>query len=80
MVTTFRLDAERAKLLHMAVASYEDEVEALKSRHVSELEPELAELGRTCRERIRTYVIPADRQSEFDRLAAGYPSSSGSPR
>jgi hypothetical protein len=73
MVETFDLDEERASLLHLALASYEKDVEALKARYLRELEPELAELGRTCRERIRDHVIPDDGRPEFDRLAAGLP-------
>ena len=71
MKETFDLDGERASLLHLALASYEEDVEALKERYLRELEPELAELGRTCRERIRNHVIPDDKRPEFDRLAAG---------
>ena len=73
MTQAFDLDEERASLLHLALASYEEDVEALKERYLRELEPELAELGRTCRERIRDHVIPDEQRPEFDRLAAGLP-------
>ncbi len=80
MVGTFQLDEKRERLLHLALASYDEEVEGLKARTLRELEPELAELGRTCRERIRHYVIPVERRVEFDRRAAGGSPEPTTPR
>ena len=71
MVQTFDLDEERALWLHGILGRYDDEIEELEARHVRDLEPELVALGETCRKRIRSWVVPVDRQAEFDRLAHG---------
>jgi len=71
LVQTFDLDEERALWLHGILGRYDEEIEVLKARHVRDLDPELVALGETCRKRIRSWVVPLDRQAEFDRPAHG---------
>jgi hypothetical protein len=71
----FELSPERERLLAELLANYHREIQSLQeerlARSMSELEPELSELGLTYRERIRNSVLPPDRRPEYDRLAAG---------
>jgi hypothetical protein len=83
LADTFELDAPRRRYLRAFLERYHHDVEELKSRRTSEIEPELIELGLTCSDRIRKYVLPPERQAEFDRLVAGGtlpdPGSAGVP-
>lgn len=67
----FGLDQEQRQDLRHVLARYLSDVEELKARQMDGLEPELVKLGLVCRDRIRKYVVPAERRSDFDRLAGG---------
>lgn len=71
LVERFELDEERTRWLRRILASYDEDLEALKARHVRDMEDEFVEVGLACRDRIRRWVIPEERRQEFDRLAAG---------
>jgi hypothetical protein len=73
----FDLDAQRARWLRTALAQYAGELEALGSRGGGPQDAELVQAGQRCTERIREFVIPADRRDEFDRLAGGQLHSTG---
>ena len=80
LVSTYDLDPERAGRLRQILAAYDEEIEALKARHVHELEPELVDAGETCRQRIRRFVIPSTRHADFDAHAAGVEPPAASPQ
>ena len=79
LVRAYDLDEVGAKHLERVLAEYDREIEALRSRHIQSLEPELVQAGRTCRRRIR-YIIPPDRLPEFDRLTGVSTVSPASPQ
>ena len=45
--------------------------EELKALSVQEMEEQLVQAGRTAQDRIRTWVVPAERRVDFDRDVAG---------
>ena len=71
LMETYDLPAEKLRPLHATLALYHRDLENLKSRHMSELEPELVSLGKTCRDRIRKYVLPEEQLTSFEQDAAG---------
>lgn len=75
----FELSADRREPLHALLEQYRRDIESIKDRHLADymtaMEPELAELGRTYRERIRDRVLPEAKRAEFDRLAAELPAT-----
>jgi len=75
----FDLDRRRARDLHAVLDRYHGDLEELKARAVRDLEPELVQLGHTCRERIRKYVLAPDELDEFDRLCGGLVPLSSEP-
>lgn len=66
----FSLSVERESALRVVLIRYERELEDLKSRHLSTLEPELVQLGDTYRDLIRDKVLPEDQRRAFDELVA----------
>ncbi len=72
---TFKPSAERSRLLQELLAVYEREIHQLEQAHLengrSDLEAKLDTLALNYRERIRDNVLPADKRSEYDRLAGG---------
>ena len=80
LVDVFDLDQERDGRLRQILSSYDSEIEALKERHVRDLEPQLIVAGETCRQRIRRFVIPRERHGEFDRQAGGVAPLAASPQ
>lgn len=73
MTDAFDLDEKRVANLRWILASYHDEIEALKERRVTELDHELVEIGRDHRALIRTQVVPEHHRQEFDLWAGGLP-------
>ena len=71
LVARFDLSPERERGLRVILDRYQKDIEAVKSRQIDLIEDDLARLGLTCRQRIRDYVLPADRREEFSRLADG---------
>ena len=80
MAETFSLDEVGVDRLEEILAVYDQEIEALKARQLRALEPELIVAGETARERIRRYVIPADRLDDFDRWATPEPLAAPTPQ
>ena len=66
----FDLSSEQREDLRKILKLYHDGVEELKVRQMGGAEPELIKLGRTCRDRIRKWVLarPEDR-ARFDELS-----------
>lgn len=79
LASTFELAPERVEPLRAILDQYRRDIESIKDRHLADymsaMEPELAELGRKCREQIRDRVLPEARRAEFDRLARELPST-----
>lgn len=77
LVDTFALSPDRARLLHVVLANYQQEVEQIKDRHsadfMSAMEPELSARGRYYRDVIQGKVLPEHQRSKFDALAQGVP-------
>lgn len=71
MTATFDLSPDRERAMRILLDRYERDLEDLKSRHLSSLEPELVRLGDTYRDLIRDKVLPEDRRIDFDVLATG---------
>ncbi len=67
----FGLTPERTQRLHHILNAYDTDLEALKARHVRDLEPQLVKLGETCRERIRRLVVPEESRADFDGQVDG---------
>ena len=70
LTATFELSPERAALLHVLMEDYRRQIERIQSRHVADslsaMEPELARIGRSYRERIRDKVLPPGKRARFD--------------
>ncbi len=73
LIANFDLSGEERQHLRFLLDRYHQDIESLKAQYVDELEPELIELGLSCRDLIRKYVLPPERVEEFDRLAGGNP-------
>ena len=75
LVERFDLSAERARLLRVILASYHQEIEEIKDRHMADytsaMEPELLEKGRKYRGLILNRVIPQSQRSELDETLLG---------
>ncbi|MFT4708971.1 MAG: hypothetical protein ACI9D0_001165 [Bacteroidia bacterium] len=70
LTAEFGLSVEREAALRVVLVRYERELEDLKSRLLSTLEPELVQLGDTYRDLIRDKVLPEDQRRAFDELVA----------
>jgi hypothetical protein len=70
LTATFELSPERAALLHVLMEDYRHQIERIQSSHVADtlsaMEPELARIGRSYRERIRVKVLPPGKRAQFD--------------
>lgn len=73
LVRDFGLSAERERWLGMLLESYQQQLEELESRGLSDLQPEVVELGDRYDGWIRERVIPASHRERFD-LMLGAPS------
>jgi hypothetical protein len=71
MVTEFGLSSDHERNLLYLLDRYERELDDLKSRHLSTLEPELVAIGSKYRDLIRDRVLPEGKRRAFDELAAG---------
>jgi hypothetical protein len=75
----FELSGDRRAALEVILASYEDDVERIKDRHMAEymssMEPELVERGRYYHALIRERVLPESARPQFDQLALGRPAN-----
>jgi len=72
---TFKLTAERERLLGELLANYQRDIEGLEKAQLdsgrADLEKQLVKLGLTYQDLIRNSVLPPDQRSEYDRLAFG---------
>lgn len=79
LVATFQLSPERERALRDVLASYQQDLEQIKDRHVADymsaMEPELRAKGLYYRDLIHDKVLPESQRAEFDRLALGEISS-----
>jgi hypothetical protein len=75
LVARFDLPPERARVLRVILASYHQEIEEIKDRHMADytsaMEPELLEKGRKYRSLILSRVIPQSQRSELDETLLG---------
>jgi hypothetical protein len=71
MVVEFDLSDDRERNLKYLLDRFERELDDLKSRHLSTLEPELVAIGGKYRDLIRDRVLPEDKRRAFDELAVG---------
>jgi uncharacterized membrane protein len=75
LVERFQLPPERARLLRVVLASYNQEIEEIKDRHMADytsaMEPELMKTGRQYRDLILNRVIPHSQRSELEQIALG---------
>jgi len=69
--STFDLDPEKRRELRWVLNRYERDLEDLKARHLSELEPELIKIGALCRDQIVKYVLGDEHRDRFLQLASG---------
>ncbi|MFT5290128.1 MAG: hypothetical protein ACI8QS_001968 [Planctomycetota bacterium] len=67
----FSLDEQEQRDLRYILGRYHAEVEALEAKQVALREDELAQIGATWRERIRTWVLSPEERDIFDQLVAG---------
>jgi hypothetical protein len=73
LVRDFDLDPEQKRNLRVALVEYDQTIERLRDRVLSTQQFELIRAGEDCFYKIREYIIPIDRRSEFDRLLGGPP-------
>jgi hypothetical protein len=73
MIETFDLDTERVRNLRYILQDYQEKIEALKERNIESLDGELARLGRSHRDLVRTWVVPERHRQQFDLWAGGLP-------
>lgn len=75
LVERFQLPPERARLLRVILASYNQEIEEIKDRHMADytsaMEPELMKKGREYRDLILNRVIPQSQRPELEQIALG---------
>jgi hypothetical protein len=72
LIAAFELDETQRQDLRFVLDRYEKDLYDLEARYLREtMEDDLVELGNRTFDRIRRYVIPAERLAEFDALAAG---------
>lgn len=80
LATRFDLDETRRQDLRFVLDRYEKDLYDLEARYLrGRMEDDLVELGERTTERIRRYVIPAERLEEFDALCAGIQVPSAAP-
>lgn len=73
MIEAFDLDEERLRNLRYILQDYQEQIDALKLKNLASLDTELVRIGRDHRELIRSWVVPAHHQQEFDLWAGGLP-------
>lgn len=75
LVERFELSPERARLLRVVLASYNQEIEEIKDRHMADytsaMEPELLQTGRKYRDLILNRVIPQSQRTQLEEIALG---------
>ncbi len=67
----FDLDARQRADLRFILGRYWDKLEELKARGAADHEKELIQIGLTCKQHIREFVLPEERLEEFELMVAG---------
>ena len=70
-VESFDLDTQQQKDLRFILGRYWDKLDELKARGVADHEEELIQIGLTCKQHIREFVLPKERLEEFESMVAG---------
>lgn len=68
---SFELSPTRQQALGLVLDLYHRDLEAVKSKYLPEMEPELVKVGLAYRDTIRDRVLPPEQRARFDELALG---------